>query len=72
MKKESFYDMANAMMAEVFEKTDRNTNEIFGNNETLPDDELELIFSKPFGELSQPAKLQALAQFRAKKGLLSN
>ena len=69
---DSFIDYANDMMAEVFEQADRNTEEIFGGAETLPDDEMELIFSNEFLELSQPEKLQALADLRAKKGQLSN
>ena len=69
---DSFYDTANDLMAEVFEQVERESNEIFGNNENLPDDEAELIFSEPFRDLSQPAKLQALAELRAEKGVLPN
>jgi hypothetical protein len=45
------------------------TQEIFGNAENLPPDEVELVFSPAFQKLTQPAKLQALAELRAKKGI---
>jgi hypothetical protein len=43
--------------------------EIFGDAERLPEDELELVFSPEFLRLTQPAKLQALAEHRARKGM---
>jgi hypothetical protein len=73
MKVTTFYVEAFQAMQEVFEQADREADLIFGtNNETLPNDELELIFSSEFSRLSQPAKLQALTDFRGKKGTLPN
>jgi hypothetical protein len=42
------------------------------NAEELPDDEMELVFSSAFGKLTQAAKMQALAELRAKKGIRCN
>jgi len=72
MEDHSFYVVANQMMQECFDEADREADLIFGNNEDLPDDEAELIFSEPFRNLSQPAKLQALTELRAKKGAQAN
>ena len=72
MKIDSFYDIADDLMAEVFKQSERETNEIFGNNENLPDDEAAVIFNEPFCDLSQPGKLQALVELRGKKGAFPN
>ena len=54
---------------QVLAQRETETDEIFGNNEDLPDDDAELIFKTPFLELSQPTKLQALDDLGAKKGV---
>jgi hypothetical protein len=54
--------------AAVWAKADEPTQEIFGDNETLPPDEIALVFSLAFSKLTQPAKIQALAEHRARKG----
>lgn len=58
--------------AAAWVKADEPTQEIFGDNETLPPDEIELVFSSAFGKLTQAAKIQRLMEHRAAKGILPN
>lgn len=62
----------NEEWAKAWANAEEPTREIFGDSETLPDDEIELIFSAAFCKLTQPAKIQALAELRGAKGVLPN
>jgi hypothetical protein len=66
---ESYID---EVWADCWEMAEEPTAEIFGNAEEFPDDEMELVFSSAFGKLTQAAKMQALAELRAKKGIRCN
>ena len=57
---------------ECWAKAEEPTAQIFGNAETLPPDELALVFSPAFQKLSQPAKIQRLMEHRKAKGILPN
>jgi len=54
---------------QVWAESNEPTSEIFGDSETLPTDELELIFSPAFSKLTRPARIQALAEHRTRKGI---
>lgn len=57
---------------EAWETAEEPTAEIFGNSETLPPDEIELVSSPEFRKLSRPARIQRLMEHRAAKGILPN
>lgn len=56
----------NEVWAEAWEKAGKNTDEIFGSKDVLPEDELELVFSAAFRKLSQTDKVKALGDHRAR------
>ena len=62
----TFEQFLNEVWANAWEQSGRATDEIFGAKETLPEDELELVFSSAFQKLSQADKIKALRDHRAR------
>jgi hypothetical protein len=62
----TFQQFFDEVWADAWEQAGKNTEEIFGGKETLPDDELELVFSAAFRKLSQADKVKALRDHRAR------
>lgn len=52
-----------AILTQCYETAIRNEQELFGDRDTLPDDEFEIVFSN----MAHADKLEALAALRALK-----
>jgi hypothetical protein len=62
----TFQQYFETLFEKCWEQSGKNTNEIFGAKETLPEDELEFVFSAAFRKLSQADKVKALRDHRAR------
>jgi len=68
----TFEQYLDEVWKECWTKAEEPTAQIFGNAETLPPDELALVFSQAFQKLTQPGKIQRLMEHRKAKGILPN